>query len=316
MTLSVLIAGYNCSATIRATLDSVFAQTSQADEVLVMDDGSTDDTRTILKSYEPRIKVFSQPNGGVAPTRNALVAKAHGDLIAFLDSDDLWHPRYLETQRRIFELHPQASASFIAHTNFSGIVDYAWENRWVDQELCLETFVGPEFLKRHRTAPGHFVLSFSCIPRRVLQSFGSEPFKVSSIEDVYICWRLPFCGPIVFASAPHLGAYRGVEGSLSSNRLRCAGLEVGVFELLEQQYSAAAPDMAKEFEIAFHSKRRTYAKILLGTGQLAAAREQLLISLKRSSSLVKSSARKSLTVYAASYLPKSLQPKWPSVDRV
>jgi glycosyltransferase involved in cell wall biosynthesis len=315
MTISVLIAGYNCAATIRATLDSVFGQTSQADEVLVMDDGSTDDTRTILESYKPRVKVLSQPNSGVAPTRNALVARAQGDLIAFLDSDDLWHPRYLETQRRIFELHPQAAASFIAHTNFTGIVDYSWERRWVDQELSLEVFIGSDFLERHRTAPGHFVLSFSCIPRRLLQSLGNEPFKVSSIEDVYICWLLPFCGSIVFASAPHLGAYRGVEGSLSSNRLRCAGLEVGVFELLEERYSAAAPDMAKEFEIAFHSKRRTYAKILIGVGQLAAAREQLLISLKRSSSAVNSSARKSLALLAASYLPKSLQPKWPSVDR-
>lgn len=315
MKISVLIPAYNCSKTIRATLESVFAQTLQPEEVIVVNDGSTDETREILKSYAPRVKVFSQANAGVAPTRNVLVAQAQHEMIAFLDSDDLWHPRYLETQRRIFELHPQASASFIGHTNFTGIVDYSWESKWVDQALSLETFNGSEFLARHRTAPGHFVLSFSCIPRRVLQSFGSEPFRVSSIEDVYICWQLPFCGPIIFASAPLLGAYRGVEGSLSSNRLRCAGLEVGVFELLERRYATAPLDMAKEFEIAFHSKRRTYAKILMGVGQPAAARAQLLLSLKRAFSPVKSSARKSLAVFAASYLPRSLQPKWPSVDR-
>ncbi len=108
--ISVLIPAYNCTATLRETLDSVLAQTRQADEILVMDDGSTDETRALARSYEPLLKVYWQPNAGLARARNALVARATGDLVTFLDSDDLWHPHYLESQLSNLEEYPNAVA--------------------------------------------------------------------------------------------------------------------------------------------------------------------------------------------------------------
>src|SRR5262249_35262860 len=126
MTITAVIPVYNGSRTIRATLDSVLQQTRFADQILVMDDGSTDDTFALLEVYAPRVTVFRQENRGVAAARNALCARATGDLIAFLDSDDLWHPKYLESLQQLFNSHPNAVGFFTGHVNFEGYSDYKW----------------------------------------------------------------------------------------------------------------------------------------------------------------------------------------------
>src|SRR4051794_23550692 len=128
MKVSALIPTYNSAATIRGTLDSVLAQTAPADEILVMDDGSTDSTVSILESYRPRITVLQQRNGGVAQARNMLCARATGELLPFLDHDDFWHPDYLKTQRQLFPNHPRPVAFFTGHATLYGAGNYTqWE---------------------------------------------------------------------------------------------------------------------------------------------------------------------------------------------
>src|SRR6185436_11096286 len=97
--ISVAIPTYNSSAFIKSTLDSVLHQTVPPDEILVLDDGSTDNTVSILNSYKPQVTVFQRQNRGVASARNILCDLTRGELIAFLDHDDIWHPNYLESQR-------------------------------------------------------------------------------------------------------------------------------------------------------------------------------------------------------------------------
>jgi glycosyltransferase involved in cell wall biosynthesis len=316
MKISVLIPAYNSAATIAATLDSVLSQTVLPDEILVMNDGSTDDTSKIVQQYEPKVEMFWQPNSGLSSARNALIAKANGDLIAFLDSDDLWHPNYLETHRELFEQYPHAAALFAAHANFDGFGSYIWDHASPNGKIKVETLDPAGFFRRFQVAPGHFIMSFCCIPKRVLEGMGSEPFKLKApAEDVYVCNLLPFWGPVVFASAPLLGAYRGREGSLASNRLNCAKGEVEAFHLLEKRYTNGInSQMVREFKNAFASKRRAYAKILQGIGRTLEAREQLKRSLVQT--IAPASIAKSLMLLFMTYLPRSLQPQWPAVDRV
>src|SRR5665213_896682 len=118
MKISVLIPCYNASKTIDATLSSVFAQTIQPDEILVLNDGSTDDTLARLEKYKNRVTILSQENAGAAEARNRLVQKARGAILAFLDADDLWHPSYLEVQKRLINAHPGAIAYFTWHDDF------------------------------------------------------------------------------------------------------------------------------------------------------------------------------------------------------
>lgn len=316
MKVSVLIPAYNCAGTIAATLDSVLQQTEPADEVLVMDDGSTDETPNILKDFGPRITVFRQENAGLSHSRNALISRAQGDLIAFLDSDDIWHPRYLETQRRVFLLQPDAAASFLDHTNFCGMGGFQWDESILPvnlEVLTIEIFEPLKFARRFWTAPGPFVMSFACVPKKVLDGM-REPFKLRVSEDVYFCSVLPFWGSVAYVSSPPLGAYRIREGSLASNRLNCAAGEIIAFGLVQEQYRGCADArLISEFEAAFASKRRALAKILLGVGSLRGARQELWRSL--SNAVNATSFTKSLALLSASYLPKRLQPKWPTVER-
>ena len=125
MTISVLIPAYNAARTIEATLASVFRQTLQPDEIIVLWDGGTDDTLERIERYKDRITIARQENHGVAFTRNRLAEMSKGDMLAFLDNDDLWHPKYLEVQCALMRKHPDALASFCGHVDFAG-ADYVW----------------------------------------------------------------------------------------------------------------------------------------------------------------------------------------------
>jgi glycosyltransferase involved in cell wall biosynthesis len=89
---SVIIPTYNRTALLREALDSVFAQTFTDYEVIVVDDGSTDDTLQMLAGYGNRVRIFQQSNQGPGAARNLGAKHAAGDYLAFLDSDDLWFP--------------------------------------------------------------------------------------------------------------------------------------------------------------------------------------------------------------------------------
>ena len=87
-TVSVVIPAYNAAWCVRKAIDSVLAQDYRDFEVIVVNDGSTDDTADVLASYANTIRVIDQPNGGMSNARNAGIRAACGEFIAFLDSDD------------------------------------------------------------------------------------------------------------------------------------------------------------------------------------------------------------------------------------
>ena len=104
--VSVIIPTFNRGWVVREALDSVLEQDYRNFELIVVDDGSTDDTGSILSSYGQRLKVITQPNRGVSAARNRGIAAARGDLIALLDSDDYWLPKKLAVQVEFFRQHP------------------------------------------------------------------------------------------------------------------------------------------------------------------------------------------------------------------
>lgn len=106
--VSVIIPAYNAAPYIAETLASVFAQSYPDYEVIVVDDGSTDDTLAVLEQFADRITLIRKPNGGPASARNAGLRQARGELLAFLDGDDLWLPDKLAAQVEFCEQHPTA----------------------------------------------------------------------------------------------------------------------------------------------------------------------------------------------------------------
>ncbi|MBD3561856.1 glycosyltransferase family 2 protein, partial [Planktothrix sp. FACHB-1355] len=105
--VSVVIPAYNAMRYLPATLDSVFNQTYTDLEILIIDDGSKDETvEWVAQITDPRVQLISQQNKGVSEARNAGIANARGEYIALLDADDLWEPTKLEKQVRCLEDNP------------------------------------------------------------------------------------------------------------------------------------------------------------------------------------------------------------------
>ena len=107
-TVSVIIPTHNRAERVCQAIDSVLAQEYTDFEIIVVDDGSVDDTIAQLSVYQDKIRVHTQGNKGVSAARNAGISLAKGDLIAFLDSDDLWLPKKLSVQTDFFNHHKEA----------------------------------------------------------------------------------------------------------------------------------------------------------------------------------------------------------------
>ena len=118
--VSILIPVYNCAPFIAEAVESLLAQSYQDFEIIVVDDGSTDETAQILRRY-PRVQYFSQPHSGISAARNLALNKARGELIAFLDGDDLWKPEKLQMQVSYLDEHPSCQIIFCRYRNFTDI---------------------------------------------------------------------------------------------------------------------------------------------------------------------------------------------------
>jgi glycosyltransferase involved in cell wall biosynthesis len=97
--ISVVIPVFNAAPYVAQAIDSVFSQTLPPDEIVVVDDGSTDATADVVRRYHPRVAYFYQPNQGPGAARNLGIRESKGDLLAFLDADDLWLPEKLLSQK-------------------------------------------------------------------------------------------------------------------------------------------------------------------------------------------------------------------------
>ncbi len=107
MKFSVIIPTYNRAYILRRAIDSVLSQTYQNFELIVVDDGSTDETQEILEDYGEKIKILTQKNRGVSAARNLGLKYSSGELISFLDSDDSWFSHKLEAQFQFFRENPE-----------------------------------------------------------------------------------------------------------------------------------------------------------------------------------------------------------------
>ncbi|MCP2520499.1 glycosyltransferase [Candidatus Aminicenantes bacterium AC-708-M15] len=105
--VSVIIPTYNRASFLKEAIESVLNQEYSDFELIIIDDGSTDNTKEIIKQYEGKLKYYYQSHKGVSPARNAGLKLARGDFIAFLDSDDLWKKEKLKIQVEFMKSHPE-----------------------------------------------------------------------------------------------------------------------------------------------------------------------------------------------------------------
>ena len=149
--VSVIIPTYNRAFIIRKSVDSVLQQTFRDFEVIVVDDGSTDNTREVLVAYGDKLHYSFKKNGGIASARNHGLKIAAGEYIAFLDSDDYWKPEKLQQQVACFREHPEfglVATRCITNTvdeNFQTISDNkkrrSGKSGWIYGDLFFRNFI-------------------------------------------------------------------------------------------------------------------------------------------------------------------------------
>jgi glycosyltransferase involved in cell wall biosynthesis len=116
--VSCIVPVYNGEAFLWEALDSIFAQTYRNLDVIVVDDGSTDGSRDLVAGYPRPVQYIQQANSGPAAARNSGLRAARGELISFLDADDVWHPDKLRLQLELLEQHPELGACVTLIQNF------------------------------------------------------------------------------------------------------------------------------------------------------------------------------------------------------
>ncbi len=149
--ISVIIPTYEHAETISACLDSIFNQTYKTIEVIVVDDGSTDKTQEVLKSYEGKIISVKQENQGSNPARNRGLKEAQGEFVIFVDADVTMDPDMLEKMMRALVEHPEASYAYSGFTfgwkTFRGI-------QFSKEKLRQMNYVHTTSLARRADFPG------------------------------------------------------------------------------------------------------------------------------------------------------------------
>jgi len=141
--VSVIIPTYNYGSFIAEAIESVLSQTVAPAEIIVVDDGSTDNTEVVLREFARSVRYIQQTNAGVCAARNRGVAESTGDHIAFLDADDQWMPSKLEKQLKKFESDPEIGLVHCGMRHFDGEtgdtldIIIEGEEGWVADELLL-----------------------------------------------------------------------------------------------------------------------------------------------------------------------------------
>lgn len=186
MNFSVVIPLYNKAPHIKRTIDSVLAQTYQNFEIIVVNDGSTDNGPDIVSSYsDPRIRLINQVNQGVSVARNHGTKEAKFELVAFLDADDEWLPEFLRNIQVIVNNFPDCGAYATAGLTIkpNGSIYYPSLGN-----LPPEPWIGilPNFFQLIQEGlPIHS--SSIVFPKHILLHVGGFPVGVKVSEDVY-CW--------------------------------------------------------------------------------------------------------------------------------
>ena len=244
--VSVVIPTYNRGWIIKEAIDSVLAQDYTEFELIVVDDGSTDHTSDVLDSYKNVIKILSQKNKGVSAARNRGISEATGQLIAFLDSDDLWLPQKLSAQIDFFNQTPDA---LICQT----------EEVWIRNGLR----VNPK--KRHKKPSGMVFKpslelclvspSAVMIQRSLFDRVGRFDETLPACEDYDLWLRISCRFPIHLIDTPLIIKRGGHDDQLSSkaglDKFRIKAIEkiINSGLLSDDQHRAAVETLKIKCEI-------------------------------------------------------------------
>lgn len=266
--ISIIIPTYNCAAYLDECLESVFHQTRRDFEVIVVDDGSTDETPSVLARWQGRVRCLALPtNGGIANARNTALGVARGEFIALLDADDTWSPTKLEKQMQVLEQSPRA-----------GLVCSDFAIREICGDLRPSFFARSGGYASGRVFPylvrNCFVFTSTVILRRsILHRTGN--FDAGLNFDDYSMWlKVAHYADIVVV--PEVLASKRERLSLPRVYPTSAMNQIAALLFIRQHIPELSRVEVAAVEVQLATLQRAMGQYLLLTGRAREARTQLL----------------------------------------
>ena len=229
--ISVIIPAYNVAPFVKETLDSVFAQTYKNFEVILINDGS-DDTAELENALAPffdKIVYGKQENRGVSQTRNAAICRARGEILAFLDGDDLWLPEFLESQLNFLEKTGfdmvYCDALIFGEPLFAGktYMQTAPSNGAVTPESLISTDC-------------NVITSGTMLKKKLIAEFGMFDKEFSGMEDFDLWFRLAKNGARIGYQRAVLLKYRMRPNGLSGTNIERAKRVIYALNVINSKY--------------------------------------------------------------------------------
>jgi glycosyltransferase involved in cell wall biosynthesis len=212
--ISVVIPLYNKASTIRRCLKSVFSQTIAPNELIIINDGSQDDSLEIVKQVidfnsEISIKIVDQKNAGVSYTRNKGVSLARNKYIAFLDADDEWHEEFIESAQKVISKHQDISLFTCKHKIFDNSIGSYIPKQDFGRN---ETGIIDNYLSLAKSYP--IVNSSKVVVNKLYFSkVGGFPEKAKVCEDLFLWIKLSECAPIAYCDKLLVTIYQAPDNS-------------------------------------------------------------------------------------------------------
>lgn len=230
--ISVIIPVYNGEKTIQKTIESVFKQTWQNFELIVINDGSQDATLEVLSSIQdPRLRLLSYSNAGVSSSRNRGITQATGEYISFLDADDLWTADKLEAQLQALEKHPEAAVAY----SWTDAIDEFDQFLHPDSRCTLSGNVYPNLLLATFLSNG----SNAMIRKTAFQEVGIFDDSLKAAEEWEMWIRLAAKYPFVVVPKVQV-LYRLSPHSASTNLIQH---ETDSLKVIERAFCQAPPSL-------------------------------------------------------------------------
>ena len=271
-TISVVIPAYNAARWLDETLESVLAQTRAPDEVIVVNDGSTDDTADRARSHGPRVTVLEQANGGPPAAYNRGFDAATSSYVAMCPADDLWNPRKLEWQEQVLEREPSVDVLFGRATLF-GITDGVHPHPDADGVLDRASFMRAMYSADLVPAPA------TVVRRDLHQRLGRFDESLPS-EDYEFWMRSLRAGAIFYYDPREVVRLRIHGGNVSLRAIEIREMNLAIRS--EYALDVADPELSDRL---LAQDLREIARARFGAGLDRAARDAYVGSLRRRPSL-------------------------------
>jgi glycosyltransferase involved in cell wall biosynthesis len=204
--VSVIIPTYNRANIIQSAINSAIAQTYKNTEIIIVDDGSNDATADLIAGFGNKVKFIYKENGGVSSARNLGIRKSSGELIAFLDSDDVWLPEKLEKQVSFFEQNPDFGMVLCDcfFMNESREITDRFSRR---QNLPNDGYILEDVFQNPYLVPSSVL-----VRKEVLDEIGSFDEQISTAEDLDLHLRIAMNYKIALIAEPLVKCMSGHEG--------------------------------------------------------------------------------------------------------